>query len=651
MNLIKYSIVFATIIFTQSASAMEELNKKQEEIAAQQPLMTAESNNLLTQLGIRPLIIIFDPHNDDIYQKELSCYLRSALTNAFFGALQNKIPIITSHLFLDFALNCKETRDLRPLWDIYSYDPDPKGNQPQALAVLIPKSDNPLVFKQPYLNQYDKLLDTYTIDKSKQLSDGEILLGIRVKKLRKISTFTDDDRTPTGNLKDGLKDILVTRSTLRQLHLNDDYLNRWDIFIQGHGQPGKQIAGMSIAPIAPPKRLESFFNLFLDFLNLDINTRSLFYLTCFSGTTNLVEPYHHVKDLNYMIICANTFSSPTSSYARYEPNSFDTYFNKLNLYLTNTPDQTGAVPNLANIAENVQDWKQTFRDRSPQLPTARSPHGDWFNMIDVNAQVFKITDSLIRRTIQKQKPENQKIIIPADVILVIIESRYIPIPVVIKEGTMKKLPLMLPLDAGKDYYFEELQIPDAYIAHTSMKDLSLAHMMGILLRRVHSSERFFIKKMVLKISQDDIFLASDNAQQQLLTTIYAPTHEATANTLENVIISLTENKEFGSFYTHEKVKVIGEYNTKNNSIARLCFECTSKTPTFNNDTRLNWRAMTEDEQKIFENQSSLINQIREQSKLPESMKGKNPKPMIQLIPASEPGSKAQIVSNPTTEHK
>ncbi len=90
---------------------------------------------------------------------------------------------------------------------------------------------------------------------------------------------------------------------------DNDFLNFWDILLFGHGSAGKTIAGMATAS----------FTSVLDFLNFGIHTRSLFYISCYSGGSNLGEAYRYTthigekehKNFNFMIIVLNAFETMT----------------------------------------------------------------------------------------------------------------------------------------------------------------------------------------------------------------------------------------------------------------------------------------------------------------------------------------------------
>ena len=147
-----------------------------------------------------------------------------------------------------------------------------------------------------------------------------MILGIKLNKLTKVNALelsgssgeSSNNQGVRNNLPKDLEQILISRVDFGKDREKEVYLNRWDIYLTGHGGSGI-IANMPL----------KIFSRLLDWFNEKINTRSLFYDTCFAGGTNLTEPYQDpkdangkgqvlAKDLNYLVISATTFEAPTS---------------------------------------------------------------------------------------------------------------------------------------------------------------------------------------------------------------------------------------------------------------------------------------------------------------------------------------------------
>ena len=91
---------------------------------------------------------------------------------------------------------------------------------------------------------------------SQKISDGEHVLGIKINNLTKLEA--DQEPTvgiPYNNIKEYLQQILITHSDVKIV--KENFLNRWDIYLEGHGSADGAIAGMP----------RTSFEAMLDFLN------------------------------------------------------------------------------------------------------------------------------------------------------------------------------------------------------------------------------------------------------------------------------------------------------------------------------------------------------------------------------------------------
>ena len=259
------------------------------------------SSGILKDLGIRPLIIFFDPYNGEEYKDDYgTCEELRTLWSEFKQALLDaNVPIIASCNMWDNLVKCDYMKQLiSDRWHVYAF----RG----SLIICIPRGG----IYEEYLGK----LNDFTVDhKNKAISDGQLLLGIL------LNLNSDQEITPSTSLPESkiesdlasaLKGILLTRENITKGA--DKLLNRWDIFLSGHGgyikSQGRMLAGMNL----------SSFSVLLDFLNTKINTRSLLYDTCYSGGESLSQPYQDIepemnmireKKFNFTIMATTTFDS------------------------------------------------------------------------------------------------------------------------------------------------------------------------------------------------------------------------------------------------------------------------------------------------------------------------------------------------------
>ena len=579
--------------------------------------------SITDELGIRPLIILFDPNNEDGYKRgketgALRTTLRTSLGSYY-------IPIITSRWLLDFAMEDSETKKKLQRWDIYLAN----NTTAQSMVVFIPKRGildptEEAGTKIPLIPYADKL-NTYSVSETKALSDGELLLGIKINKLQKVdlSSIPADNETPSDDLKKFLQDILITHADTKKLSANsdNDFLNLWDILFFGHGLAGKTIAGMTTAS----------FTSVLDFLNFGIHTRSLFYISCYSGGTNLEEAYRYTthigekehKNFNFMIIVLNAFETETATGARNSSQGIIDYFQMLNAYITGPKP-----PSLLRVVEYIsgdESVKSSFskEKKELQLPVVRFPHTQWFNIVEASKlpasiksktpiiesdlpesmksgqealqgkKMIRITNSSIQRIINRGK--DKKINIPEEVKLIVVEARYVPIPVVISGNEM---PLIVPLESNKNYFFAEI---DASQCVLSEKGKGLLDMFDALNEKMPNAGSFFIQKLIISAGSD-----------RSITT-YVQAKWLPIPILNDVTI---DPNWALSYITDE-------------CVGSMIIALRHLTRNFDSDARTTARATYLDE----------IEKIRKESKLPESMKSENPKPVIEIGLAQESGKR------------
>lgn len=512
MNIMKNFPLFIAIIFTQPLIAMNALTKKQADIVKK---ITAEasSKEMAKGLRTRSLIILFDPNNDeqinisnkDCQPGSLSNKLKQAILLG--GSYNENTPIIASYRFYDNLIICSDaTDDLKKAldhWKVYT-------TKDMSLIVLVPSTPD---------------------------YNDDLISGIKINNLVSIEKRTKNPPPVNDNLAAYLKEILVTRDDLLESE-TDKYLNRWDIYLNGHGSPKSSHGNNSVAGMLIDK-----FDTLLDFLNAKINTRSFLYDTCYAGG-NLIEPYQYTqeghkvlenvtevksefraKDLNYMVISTTTLEAVTFTN---QETKFASYFNKLDKFFEKIPKEKTKedaktmlkeTPFLADAILEVSDWTGSLRDDAInaqsywlQIPIVRFPHTDKF-ILAPSKELFWLNDSAIKYAINKGKGS---LVIPKEVKIVLLESRYVPIPVEIQGNTM---PLFIPKELkSTDYFFKKMSAPKLNIMDcTNKSDKNINDFIGCfeILRRktkitnikdlehVSSLGDFYIDTLEVKINPDD----------------------------------------------------------------------------------------------------------------------------------------------------
>ena len=718
MKVIKYLVVFAAAIFTPQIIAMNALKNKQMSIAAAEPVPIATSPSrplspaeqlqikkheeltkeitrvtrareaeekeeeaamtpaqlaVLKEIGARSLIIIFDPKNVEGYTR--GCQTLRTMWTRLIAALKDtdsNTPIIASLNLCKNIAKCQSEKFLLSKWDAYTNWDD------NSLIVFIPK-------KSIYIGIANKYSGPQNIIKGSDVTAQELLLGIKVDHLQKVPDIASITTSYyklydfPDSLSPSLEKILVSHADFRRStrhdyfalkHSDNRYLNRWDIYLAGHG------GGSKIAAV----EREDFGSL-LDFLNTKINTRSLFYDTCYAGGKNLKEPYQYEvekgikevnnelekeireKNLNFTIISATTFyavtktpSQPTQYASQSTINpipipsaarvDFKNYFSQLNAYfadfdqdlikalkenqtkeemIRNIKDALKTRLSLAAVVQNVSEWHKTFDPAKYDwlnIPTVRFPNTEWFSITEIDdtplntpinqgTRTFNVNNNMIMRIINSAKNDNEKnITIPrvTSTPYIFLEARYIPIPLKI-EGYL--VPLIIPLEHNKNYFFEEINAPncflDPYNELTAMLS-ELQHKMSDV------TAKFYIKKLTIKLNPStvgDKKLAGPPAQ---------------LFELKNVILDPSDPISRMTF----------EYNNQ-----RIEYLVATKTWLLSSDP--------DDLQNLRESFEYNRADILRESDLPESMKSEHPKPMLEIIPASRPGNRPKMIGHTPQE--
>ncbi len=568
------SILRSNNILNQKTNINDAMQVKEEQI-----------KNIEKELGNRSLSIFFDPFNIDGYngqvchpyapQGTLWLTLKPIMINA-------TSPFTITRNLWDELINCPYMADIAPRWHIYA-------SNDQSLIIFIPRGG--------IYEKYLGMLNDFNLDE--KISDGQFLLGIKLD-LNPNKEITLKSQLPPHIHGDSvakyLNEILITKNDLHGS--NEQYLNRWDIYLVGHGIQDMYIAGMPV----------QMFDRLLNFLNTNINTRTLLYVTCFAGGENLQKPYQYTtqqekreKNLNFTVMSGTTFSKAASLYSINDSKygilgiiNIDGYFQAINQYFDGEKMIT-----LPDAIKNILQWGKTYLPGgSPNelmLPTIRFPNTERFVVTDFK-RVFLLNDSAIMRAINTKI---NKISIPDSIKVILVESCYIPIPLEIEDTDM---PLLAPLDVNGDYFFKEIRAPKVDIASPKFNQkndtddlLSMLVKLGIKLPadtgnpQPSNDYSFLIEKLIMKLSYqntDDSNPLNWGSEALDFNTVI----------LKTDFILLTHAKTFLTFDFEQNHWVIVEA-PKGDAIT-----------------------------KNFYNGE---NRIRTRSKLPESMLAENPAPIIQ----------------------
>ena len=450
------------------------------------------SSGIEEKLGIRPLIIFFDPHNNERYQEGSVCKPLESLWYQFKDALSHaSAPILVSRNLWDSIATCIDMTELiSDRWHIYA-------SKNQSLIICIPR--------EGMYGEYLGKLNDFTVDNNnKKISDGQFLLGIKLNlhSDQEITLATPLEKNNTSeDLAAYLKEILITYEDIKGW--DDNYLNRWDMYLTGHGGLGTSIAGMAIP----------FFESLLTFLNKKIRTRSLLYNTCYAGGKNLKKPYQYMhyenentkdireKNFNFTVIATTTFEAATSAGITYmliyiSFIHLNEYFTALDNYFSGPRNRDKQL--LANVIKNASDWSESFTgtDANILVPTIRFPNTEWFRVADIE-KVFRLDDSAIMRAINQGK---DTIVIPENTEIIILLSPYIPIPIKI-EGD--RMPLLVPQEHETNYYLKGIYAPGVYLIKNSMvgRGSDFMTMLYNLQKKMPNAGVFYIDKITMKLCE------------------------------------------------------------------------------------------------------------------------------------------------------
>lgn len=440
----------------------------------------SKSIPLEAQIGSRPLMIFFDPfvieHNPT-----------DTISSDFSKSMKYQTaPILVNRSIWNILLSAPESLSSfnESQWHVYA-------SHDESLLLFIPKIE-------PFESYMKELGEFNAIQGKNKISDGELLLGMKINQLTKINrplalSHYNKTRYSSDNLKEYLKAIMVTHTDIK--NHGEEYLNNWDIFLFGHGLSSQKdiglIAGMRVAS----------FESLLDFLNQNIHTHTLYYMTCHAGGKNLKTPYEYKagavkkeqreKDLNFIIIAGTTFDLEMGFANNLnEDFEFGSYFKDLNNYFAGNRKKS-----LAAIIQQIKIGPMRFSFESTndvlQVPTIRFPHTAWFKVTDIDKRITLLNNSAIMRAVNRGKNE---ITIPTQTNLIVLDTRYIPLSLMIS-GT--KMPLFIPHDIHQTpYFFKAITAPNINLigGNTDIKT-----MLALLKLKIPSAGHFYIETLTAKL--------------------------------------------------------------------------------------------------------------------------------------------------------
>jgi hypothetical protein len=500
-----------------------EARIRQEE-AAEPTKASLTDIKIIKKLGVRPLIIIVDPLG--IESKKSGT---GALQQVLAAALNEPNPSAPMITTLDLAQNHYNEYGMWSglgKWDIYTTRQGNNKEIKNNLVVFIPKSDKNIYIQAlnaPYTaeNPYN-FTDDERSAKIHDLSLKALILGIKVDRLTREDPSKLDELQSTStkgekqNLPELFKEILISRIDFQGKE-SDEYLNRWDICLTAHGTLENLIASMPSAT----------FSKLLDFFNTKINTRSLFYETCYGGGSNLIGAYqyenvHEVlnKNFNYLIISATTFEARVWG-GTMSLRSYQQYFQKLNTFfgdLNQKSAQGEPINALGKVIDCLTPWQKTFDYLDPtipilalNLPAVRFPNTERFITIP-SPLVFPINDNVMMQALHKAEKKSTQamtfkeapINVPMNAKVILLESMNIITPINIQSDT---LPLIIPKDFNINYFLEGLNAPNIMlvpgIPPYTLSNESFSDIIGIVARKIEGKKvSLFIENLTMRLGNN-----------------------------------------------------------------------------------------------------------------------------------------------------
>lgn len=416
----KYLIIVALIIQSQSIIAMQALKKKQSHIAQQSHQIEDKSfgqnisNGASYTYAPRALLIYLDDTEEELDAMGLSL---------LFAIGKNPGPIVASMHSMKLIKN-ESSDDIKNIlntsWIIKQINDD--------ILFLIPLN----YLKNIGLNPADVKKSGATT-----ITETELALGLKVnhmeeKTLDTIKFF----RFFLGAKKsDYFLPALYNSATHTSsiFCLRSDYtghknaLPLWSIYMGGHGESARyseKIAGISIAD----------FKEVLDFLENKINTRLLVYVSCYAADINNETIYKAAKSpiqktYSFPIITQALTDAPVSSRAALEkPEKFV---------------QATTVP-----VSDAIDYGQAMQYLNPEARMAENtaqikfPGTEWFSAINADKTVVQIGSILAEN--RGTHPLDIVQFFKMDPRILLLYAQDIPFELIINAPNLKSIVSMIP---------------------------------------------------------------------------------------------------------------------------------------------------------------------------------------------------------------
>lgn len=317
------------------------------------------------------------------------------------------------------------------------------GFNPQQWIIKKINEDLFLLLPKEYLASLNLSINGVEAFNAGNLSETELQFGLRVNHMPLVSFDKLDIKTPVTtsqtkipNFVSALHNIFCTKEEYKGQSYKPPL---WSIFINGHGDIGYRIAGLSIAD----------FKQFLSFIENKINCRVFIYRSCLSMGVNAELAYKNDKTglqniYNFPIIADNL----SDTYSRvFTGIGYDSDENRAYIASTNFSDlliemtkEHGDPINFTAIATALSGY-MPYLENTAQI---KLPGLEWFSVINENKDIVSIG-----HTLTKTRNPNQ----PLDIVkffkkdpkVILLYSAFIPFELIINS---KNLTAIVPMSLG-----------------------------------------------------------------------------------------------------------------------------------------------------------------------------------------------------------
>lgn len=422
MKFLRYLTIIAFIMHGQSIMAMKALAQKQADVEFNEE--RRESIPKGGQLKSPPPVIIrkysYAPRAMLIYLDDTEGKATSAIGLTLHNAIDQKSGPIIASLHTLKLLRKQLTNLVGDAWIIKLINND--------MSLLLPI---------PYLESIGIDPEAVKTSESPKITETELALGIKVNHME-TKTFAELP-LPTGSSQPKLSDYFLPAlynsdtETSSIFCLRSDYteykkdLPLWSLYMTGHGESAQRIVGIS---------LDDFKHV-LDFLNTKINTRLLFYVSCYAAGTNNEKIYRAAKDpiektYGFPIITQALTDAPvTSRPAKEQPQEF-----------------VKAVMQGVDVAINYEtlisyfNTEQWMTENTAQI---KLPGLEWFSVINAKKNIVQIGSILAKNRGNRPldiasffKTQNPRVLL--------LYTQHIPFELLIYTNALQAIVSMTPGD-------------------------------------------------------------------------------------------------------------------------------------------------------------------------------------------------------------